>query len=184
VYRLDLSSETVKANAMLAGLGHTRRVLLGDTIVNGFTPDEIEVVLAHEVGHHVHRHTNKMMLAGVLTSAAGFWLCDRVVMAWAEQFEPWVTHATLPTFTLPMMMLVLTLFAMFLEPLQNMISRYFERQCDWYALQRTGNRAAYISAFRKLARLNKDDPDPNPWEVFFFHSHPSIGERLAMAERE
>jgi STE24 endopeptidase len=183
VYRLDLSSETVKANAMLAGLGRTRRVLLGDTIVNGFTPDEIEVVLAHEVGHHVHRHTNLMMFMGVLTSAAGFWLCDRVIMAWAQRFEPLATHATLPTFTLPMMMLVLTVFAMLLEPLQNMVSRHFERQCDLYALRRTGNREAYASAFRKLARLNKDDPNPNPWEVFFFHSHPPISERLAMIDR-
>jgi STE24 endopeptidase len=72
VYRMDLSEETVKANAMLAGLGSTRRVLLGDTLLNGFSPDEIEVIFAHEIGHHVFRHIRKMILAGLLYSAAGF----------------------------------------------------------------------------------------------------------------
>ena len=79
VYRMALSDETVKANAMLAGLGRTRRVLLGDTLLDGFTPDEIEVIFAHEIGHHVFRHIRKMILAGVLASAAGFWVCDRLL---------------------------------------------------------------------------------------------------------
>src|SRR5262249_36287732 len=68
-----------------------------------------------------------------------------------------------------------------MQPLQNVISRHFERQCDRYALMRTGLRTAYVSAFQKLARQNKDDPDPHPVEVFLFHSHPPISERLAMA---
>jgi STE24 endopeptidase len=70
---------------------------------------------------------------------------------------------------------------MLLEPLRNAVSRHFERQCDRYALDHTGLRAAYVSAFEKLARLNKDDPDPHPVEVFMFHDHPPISERLAMA---
>jgi STE24 endopeptidase len=69
-----------------------------------------------------------------------------------------------------------------LEPLQNFISRHYERQCDRYALRRTENRAAYRSAFMKLAKLNKAEMDPNPIEVFLFDSHPPIAERLAMAE--
>ena len=80
VYRMNLSAETVKANAMLAGLGRTRRVLLGDTLLTGFTPDEIEVIFAHEIGHHVFRHIRKMILAGLVYSAAGFWVCDRLLM--------------------------------------------------------------------------------------------------------
>jgi STE24 endopeptidase len=78
-------------------------------------------------------------------------------------------------------MLVLTLFSLVLEPAQNAVSRRYERQCDRYALERTGARGAYTSAFQKLARLNKDDPSPHPLEVFLFHSHPPISERLAMA---
>lgn len=182
VYRLGLSEETVKANAMLAGMGRTRRVLMGDTLLDEFSPDEIEVIFAHEIGHHVFRHIRKMIVTGLLYSVIGFWVCNVVLLAWAQVHFGTTTAAELPPATLPLLMLVLTLFSTLLEPLQNAISRRYERQCDRYALERTGLRAAYTSAFRKLARINKDDPDPHPLEVFLFHSHPPISERLAMAE--
>lgn len=182
VYRMDLSSETAKANAMLAGLGRTRRVIMGDTLLDGFTPDEIEVVFAHEIGHHIHRHIRKLIAVGAILSAAGFWLADQILRRWAGIAPGGTAYNELPVASLPLVMLWLTAFGLFLEPLQNAISRHFERQCDRYALTRTGLRAAYISAFQKLARLNKDDPNPNPVEVFLFHSHPPIAERLAMAD--
>ena len=72
VYRLGLSADTSKANAMLAGLGRTRRVLMGDTLLDKFSPEEIEVIFAHEIGHHVHRHIPKMIATGVVFSLAGF----------------------------------------------------------------------------------------------------------------
>jgi len=184
VYRMDLSEETVKANAMLAGLGRTRRVLLGDTLLKGFLPDEIEVVFAHEIGHHVFRHIRKMILAGLATSTAGFWICDRLLTGWVAQSGGQTDYGQMPVYTLPFLLLILTLFGLLLEPLQNAVSRHFERQCDRYALQRTGMNDAYLSAFRKLARLNKDDPDPHWLDVLLFHSHPPVAERLAMAERE
>lgn len=178
VYRMGLSADTVKANAMLAGLGRTRRVLMGDTLLEKFSPDEIEVIFAHEIGHHVHRHIPKMIATGVLFSVAGFWLMDRVIVAWAGV----PTAADAPTSSLPLVMFAMTVFGLVLAPLQNVISRHYERQCDRYALERTGRRDAYRSAFQKLARLNKDDPDPNPVEVFLLHSHPPIAERLALAD--
>ncbi len=182
VYRMALSDETVKANAMLAGLGRTRRVLLGDTLLDQFTPDEIEVIFAHEIGHHVFRHIRKMIVTGLFTSAAGFWICDRLLGVLAGRSGSTLDYAKMPVWTLPWIMLILTVFFMLLEPLGNFFSRRRERQCDRYALTRTGLKAAYRSAFRKLARINKDDPDPHPLEVILFHSHPPIGERLAMAE--
>ncbi len=214
VYRMDMSDETVKANAMLAGLGSTRRVLLGDTLLAGFSPDEIEVVFAHEIGHHVFRHIRKIMLAGLLCSTLGFWICDRLLVVWADgpgtgpffgektQFpekpltenmdlspsrqtpsRQTVDYAHMPVATLPLVMFILTLFALMLEPLQNAMSRRFERQADRYALDSTGLNDAYLSAFRKLARLNKDDPNPHWLDVLLFHSHPPVAERLAMAEK-
>ncbi len=179
VYRMALSQETVKANAMLAGLGRTRRVLMGDTLLAKFSPDEIDVIFAHEIGHHVFRHIRKLIVAGVLYGAVGFWLCDRLLSAW---FQPAGGMAHLPVAALPMLMLCLAAFAVIIEPLQNAVSRRYERQCDRYALERTGNREAYRSAFQKLAQLNKDDPDPPALEVLLFHSHPPIGERLALAD--
>ena len=182
VYRLKLSDETTKANAMLAGLGHTRRVLLGDTLLDSFTLDELEVIFAHEIGHHVHRHIPKMLATGVLYSAAGFWCCDRLLAWWVTAHYGRFDYATLPVAALPLLMFSLTAFFLLLAPLQNAVSRRYERQCDRYALTRTGLREAYLSAFRKLERLNKGDPDPHPFEVFWLHSHPPIAERLAMAQ--
>ncbi len=182
VYRLGLSEETAKANAMLTGLGRTRRVLMGDTLLDEFSPDEIEVIFAHEIGHHVFGHIRKMIVTGVLYSIVGFWVCDRILLAWAQNhYGPAVDAHQLPPGTLPLLMLVLSVFGLLLEPVQNIISRRYERQCDRYALERTGLKQAYVSAFRKLAKLNKDDPDPNPLEVFLFHSHPPISQRLAIA---
>ena len=178
VYRLGLSADTQKANAMLAGLGRTRRVLMGDTLLEKFTPDEIDVIFAHELGHHVHRHIPKMIATGVVVSLAGFWLIDRVLIWWAGI----PTAAAAPTSALPLVMFTLTAFSLALSPLQNAISRHYERQSDRYALARTHNPAAYRSAFWKLARLNKADTEPHPLEVILLHSHPPIGERLAVAD--
>jgi STE24 endopeptidase len=177
VYRLGMSADTSKANAMLAGLGSTRRVLMGDTLLEKFSPEEIEVIFAHEIGHHVHRHIPKMLVTGVITSLAGFWIIDRVITAWAGV----ATAADVPTSALPLVMFTMTVFMLILSPLQNAISRHYERQCDRYALARTQNAPAYRAAFLKLARLNKADMEPNPVEVFLLHSHPPIAERLAMA---
>lgn len=180
VYRMALSQETAKANAMLAGLGRTRRVLMGDTLLDRFTPDEIEVIFAHEVGHHVHRHIPKLIAIGAIYSLAGFWLCHQVLWWWIG----WKSYYAIemPVYALPMVMFVLAAFSTLLEPIQNVLSRRFERQCDRYAITRTGFRDAYRSAFRKLARLNKDDPTPHPLEVALFHSHPPIAERLLLAD--
>jgi STE24 endopeptidase len=177
VYRLGLSADTVKANAMLAGLGRTRRVLMGDTLIEKFTPEEIEVIFAHELGHHVHGHIPKMIATGVVVSLAAFWVLDRVLAAWSG-----IAHASeAPTSSLPLAMFTLTTFMLVLSPLQNAISRFYERQCDRYALMRTQNAPSYRSAFQKLARINKADTEPHPLEVLLLHSHPPISERLAMA---
>ncbi len=99
---------------------------------------------------------------------------------WVGHWEGPVEYAAMPVYAFPLVMLTLTLFRTVLEPVQNAVSRRFERQCDRYALERTGLPEAYLSAFRKLARQNKDDPDPPRLEVLLFHSHPPIAERLAM----
>jgi STE24 endopeptidase len=178
VYRLELSAETRKANAALAGLGRTRRVLLGDTLLAQFSPEEIEVVFAHEVGHHVYHHLLKMIAWSVLSAVAGFWLVDVVLRKAAAGlgYQGFSDPAALP-----LLMLVLALFGLLLSPAQNALSRRFERQCDRYALRRTGMKEAYRSAFLKLAQLNKSDPDPHPLVAWLFYDHPPIRQRLALA---
>jgi STE24 endopeptidase len=150
---------------------------MGDTLLEKFTPEEIDVIFAHELGHHVHHHIQKMIATGVVVSLAGFYLIDRAITAWAGI----PTAADAPISALPLVMFTLTVFSLMISPLQNAISRHYERQCDRYALVRTKNAASYRSAFLKLARLNKADMEPNSVEVFLLHSHPPISERLAMA---
>ena len=178
VYELHLSEETKKANAALAGLGNTRRVLLGDTLLAQFTPEEIEVVFAHEIGHHVYRHIVKSIVLSVFFSLAGFGLVDYVLRSSARAvgYERFDDPAALP-----LLLFVLGVFGLVLSPLQNALSRFYERQCDRYALDRTQNKDAYRSAFIKLARINKSDPDPHPLIARLFYDHPPIRDRLAMA---
>lgn len=180
IYRLHLSAETRKANAALAGLGRTRRVLLGDTLLDHFTPEEIEVVFAHEVGHHVHRHLTKLIVWSVVLAAVSFWLVDVILRksAPALGYPPFESDPA----SLPLVLLVFSVFGLLLAPIQNAVSRYFERQCDRYALTRTGTPDAYRSAFIKLARMNKADADPHPLVVWMFDDHPPIRQRLALAD--
>lgn len=179
VYQLHLSDETKKANAALAGLGNTRRVLLGDTLLTQFTPEEIEVVFAHEVGHHVYRHLLKAIVLNVFVSLAGFWLVHQVLTACAATLG---YQGIADPAALPLLLFVLAVFGLTLSPLLNALSRFHERQCDQYALDRTQNKAAYRSAFIKLATINKSDPDPHPLVALFFYDHPPIRARLAMAD--
>jgi STE24 endopeptidase len=180
VYRLQLSTETNKANAMLAGLGRTRRVILGDTLLDGFTPEEIEVVLAHEIGHHVYHHIPKQMGIGLLLALAGFYLCDRLLVAWSG---PDFVYQNMPVHALPLLMLAISLLSLVTSPLLHAISRHFERQCDRFALHRTGLYEPYVAAFSRLSRLNMADPQPPRWEVLLFHDHPPIAERQRLAEQ-
>ncbi len=180
IYRIKLSDETTKANAALTGFGRTRRVLLGDTLIEGFTADEIEVVLAHEVGHHVFRHIPKFIAFGFVFSTVSFFLCDRIL---SISLGPSFQYSDLPVSALAVLILSVTIFSTLLGPLKNWISRGFERQCDQYALDQTGLHAAFKSAFHKLAVQNKADPNPPALEVILFHDHPPISERLSMADQ-
>ena len=180
VYRLDMGQDTRKPNAALAGLGTTRRVLLTDTLLEELTAEEITAVFAHEVGHHVHRHIPKMLVLGGVMTTVGLWISH-----WAVDYL-----AVLSGFAgagdvgaLPVLALVLLTFALSTMPLQNAISRAFERQCDRYALARTEAPEAFASALRKLAQLSLADPDPHPLVVWLLYSHPPIGQRVAAAER-
>jgi STE24 endopeptidase len=185
IYRLELSAETRKANAALAGLGRTRRVLLGDTLLQEFKPEEIEVVFAHEVGHYVHRHLPKLVVLSVITACAGLWVANQVLQSAAASLG-YAGSAQMAAYqdpaALPLLLFVLSLFALVIAPVQNAVSRHFERQCDRYALRRTGQPAAYRSAFLKLAHMNKADLEPHPLVVWLFDDHPPIRQRLAMAE--
>ncbi len=179
VYRLGLSKDTRKANAMLSGLGSTRRVYLSDTLLDAFTEEEIGVVFAHELGHHIHGHITKGIVLTALMSTL-------VVAAVAAVLAPYASNdaAVWPpaVCSLPAIVILVTVISYLFLPIGNAIMRRFERQCDAEALARTKDPAAYRSAFVKLGEMNLADPDPARWIEILFHDHPALSKRIAMAD--
>jgi STE24 endopeptidase len=178
VFKFDLSRRTKAANAALTGIGNTRRIILGDTLINEFTPDEIETVLAHELGHQVHKDIPLLIGLGTLTTLLGFYLVS-LALNWAAgvfRFDGPADIAGLPAF-----MLVLGAYSLVLMPLENAFSRWRERMADEYAIRVTGKGQAFASAFVRLANQNLGEVDPEKWVVFMFHDHPPLGERIRMA---
>jgi STE24 endopeptidase len=179
VFKFDMSRRTKAANAALTGLGRTRRIVLGDTLLDEFSPDEIETVLAHELGHHVHGDIFWGILIGSLVNLVGLYLAS-LGLAWGAALM-----GTTPSdiATLPLLGLVLGLFGLVTLPLQSGYSRWRERLADQYALDSTHKPAAFASALARLANQNLAEAEPEPWVEFLLHSHPALSKRIAMAQR-
>ena len=180
VYKWNLSEKSKKANAALTGLGSTRRIILADTLLDNFSADEIEAVLAHELGHHVHRHILKSIGVQALTTLTGFWAAN-----WALHYAVDRMHIflTLSDFAnLPLLALVFTVLSVALLPALNAYSRYNERQADRYAFESIGSVGPFISSMNKLADQNLAEKTPSKWVEWLFHSHPAISRRIAAAQ--
>jgi len=180
VYRWKLSEKSKKANAALTGLGATRRIILADTLLDNYTPDEIEAVLAHELGHHVHRHILKSILVQAGITLVGFWAANWALHYSVDRrmFEELSDFANLP-----LLALVSVVLSFLLMPALNAYSRYNERQADEYAFESVATVEPFVSAMNKLAEQNLAERTPSKWVEWFFHSHPSISRRLAAAEQ-
>jgi STE24 endopeptidase len=180
VLKWELGEKTSKANAAFAGWGATRRILLADTLLERHTGEEIETVVAHELGHYVHRDIPMAVLLESGLTFASLWIVSRILL-WAT---PRLGYDGLGDFAnLPLVLLVLTLVSLVALPLVNGYSRWRERRADRYALALTRNSEAFISAMRKLAEQNLAEMQPNRVVEFLFHGHPSIAERIASAEQ-
>jgi STE24 endopeptidase len=179
IFTFNLSKTTRKANAGFAGIGRSRRIILGDTLMRGFTDHEIETVVAHELGHHAHRHIPVGLAIGAASSFLGLYAASRAY-AWSLPF--FGLTSTTDFAALPLLALWLALFGLVTTPLGNMLSRRHERQADAYAIRVTGRPDAFASALRKLGTTNLADPSPHPLVEFLFYSHPSLSRRLRAAE--
>ena len=153
--------------------------MLGDTLIDRFEVDEFETVLAHELGHHVHKDlTTGIIVQSVLTLVV-FWLAN-LVMNWGVAFFGY-QGLTDPA-TLPLLIVALSVFGLVTMPLGNLWSRWREVKADEYALRMSRNPQAFISAITRLANQNLADADPPAWVEFLLHSHPSISKRVVMAQ--
>jgi len=179
VYKFDLSRRTRAANAALTGIGSSRRIVLGDTLINEFTPDEIETVLAHEMGHQAHRDIPILIGMGTVLTLGGLYLAS-LALGWAASTFGFSGPSDVAG--LPALGVVLGAFGLLTQPLNNAISRWRERLADEYALRLTAKSAAFASAFTRLANQNLAEVEPEPWVVWMFYDHPPLGERIRMAE--
>jgi STE24 endopeptidase len=179
VYKFDMSRRTKAANAAITGLGNTRRIILGDTLIEEFTPDEIETVLAHELGHQVHRDIPIGILVESVITLGGLYLAS-LVLEWAVAALGYTGVSDVAA--MPLFVLVMGAYGLLVMPLGNAFSRWREIRADEYALKMTGKGEAYASALTRLANQNLAEADPEPWVESLLYSHPALGKRIAMAE--
>ena len=180
VYEWKLSEKSKKANAALTGLGATRRIILADTLLQNYSDDEIEAVLAHELGHHVHRHILKSIGVHAAVTFVGFWAASAVLHYAVDQQHMFETLSDFAN--LPLLVLVSTVLSFLLMPVLNAYSRFNERQADRYCFQSIAAVGPFISSMNKLAEQNLAERTPSKWVEWFFHSHPAISRRVEAAE--
>jgi STE24 endopeptidase len=180
VYKWHLSEKSKKANAALTGMGATRRIILADTLLDNYSDDEIEAVLAHELGHHVHRHILKSIFVQAGITLFGFWLANEVLRYAVDRRNMFETISDFAN--LPLLILVSTILSFLLMPALNAYSRFNERQADRYCFESVASVEPFITSMNKLADQNLAEKTPARWVEWLLHSHPAIGRRVAAAE--
>ena len=173
-----MSRRTRAANAALTGLGRSRRIILGDTMLEKFSTDEIETVLAHELAHHAHRDIPLGIAIQVPLTFIYFFLVDRVLNWGIARFG--LQGLADPAST-PLIALTFGALGLITMPLLNAWSRWRERMADEYALKISGKPDAFASAMTRLANQNLADADPERWVVFLLYSHPPLRQRIEHA---
>jgi len=174
-FEWGLGEKTTRANAALVGAGATRRILVSDTLLKDYTDDEIEVILAHEIGHHVNRD---------LWSALALEVAVVTVALLAAHFAVTGAGYAISDLTaLPLLLLAAGAVSLLMTPVVHAWSRHSERRADRFALDLTGRPAAFISAMRRLGAQNLAEEHPAPLVLWFFHTHPPIEERIAAAKQ-
>lgn len=180
VFRMDMSEKTKKANAAMAGLGNTKRIILGDTLLSNYSPGEIEVVLAHELAHYKYRDIWKMLALGAATTFLGLWIADWC-LGWGVRKMGFAGIDDIAAF--PLLVLVFVLFGLLTMPVTNGFSRWREYAADEFAIRLTQNKTAFVSAMNKLADQNLAELSPHPVIEWLLHDHPALSKRIAAAER-
>lgn len=180
VFKFDMSRRTKAANAALTGLGNTRRIILGDTLIDEFSVDEIETILAHELGHHVHKDIPFLITFGALSTTLSLFIASLALDS-AVRYFSFTSTSDIAAF--PALTLILGAYGLLISPLDNAVSRWRENMADDYALSSTKKGDAFASAFTRLANQNLGEIDPEKWVVVIFYSHPPLGERIEKARK-
>lgn len=175
IYKFDMSKNTKKANAAFTGLGKTKRIILGDTLIDNYSNEEIETVIAHELGHYKKRHIVKNIVFGTVTS----FLTLFIIAFLYEKSLSWFGFTSITQVAaLPLLALWSMLIGVVQMPLGNILSRKFEYEADEYAINSTQKPEEFIHTLEKLTEQNLGDKEPHPFVEWFFYSHPSIKNRI------
>ncbi|MBT3994892.1 MAG: M48 family metallopeptidase [Chloroflexi bacterium] len=178
IYVWHLGDKTSKANAAVTGWGRTRRIIISDTLIESNTIEEIEVVMAHELGHHVRWDVWKMLAVSTALIFISFFVIDLALTAWIDSLG---LRGIADIAGLPLVLIVGAGVSLVALPISNWLSRKAETAADLYALNLTGMRDEFISAMNKLGDQNLSQKSPNAIVEFLFHSHPSIQHRIDRA---
>jgi STE24 endopeptidase len=179
-YQWSLGDKSATANAALVGMGPTRRILLSDTLLEHYSPDEIEVIIAHELAHHVHGDIWKGVLAETAAGTLALGVAH-VALLWAGS-RLGVEGLSDPA-GMPLLALVAGAWSMLIAPLLLAQSREHERRADRFALTLSGKPDAFVSAMRRLGEQNLAEESPSRVIEWLFHSHPPLPQRIAAAMR-
>jgi STE24 endopeptidase len=178
VFEWRLSDRTRKANAAFTGLGRTRRILLSDTLLGDYSDDEMEVILAHELAHQVHRDVWSGIAVETALVGVAFYAAAHALTALQGSFAL-LTRSDIAA--LPVVVLCGGLVSVALRPVANALSRSHERRADLYALEMTRNVTAFVSAMRRLAAQNLAEERPSRLVELIFYTHPPTVARIEAA---
>lgn len=178
VFTMNLSSKSPTANAMLAGLGKTRSIILSDTLLQQYTAEEIEVILAHELGHHIHRDIPKLIAVQAVAILLAFHLSDLALKASLTTLG---FQSIADAAAFPVLFTSLAAFGLIITPFINAYSRYVEASADKAALELTGNPQAFVTAMTKLTNQNLNVAAPSRWVELLFYDHPPYNKRVDLA---
>ncbi len=179
VFEVEKSVDTKKVNAYVTGVGKTKRIVLWDTLVARLTPDQTRFVVGHELGHYVLHHVwLNILTSTALTIAALYGVhrtADLLLVRFGDRFG--FTHVA-DVASMPLFMLLFSLFGVLITPALLALSRHHERAADAFGLDLTGDKQAAASAFVALQQQNLAVPRPGRFYKLFRASHPPIGERV------
>jgi Zn-dependent protease with chaperone function len=175
---MDLSSKATTANAMVSGWGKSRRIIFSDTLFQGYSWDEIEVTLAHELGHRLHHDIPKLIGIQAATFLLAFYLANLALRAGVVLFS---FQGISDIAGLPWLILILAMLILVLQPALNWYNRRLEIAADETALALSNNPQAFIGLMTKLTDQNLAEAEPGQWAKLLFYDHPTYNERVKLA---
>jgi Zn-dependent protease with chaperone function len=178
MFEMKASEKVNSLNAYVSGFGGSRRVVVWDTTLDKLTTPETLFVFGHEMGHYVLNHIRNSLLLLALALLALFWAGSHIVRRLVPDVSDWTS--------LPVLLLIVAIASAIAEPVVNSYSRWQEHQADLYALEITHGTvptAAAAHSFQVMGEIGLDEPNPNPFIVFWLYSHPSTSSRFDLAQR-